>query len=57
MYLDSSDVEFLCGIEEVGFVESNLKFRLVRSIKIENCEIKVLIDIGVFVNVMDECIF
>ena len=47
----------LCGIEEVGAVESNPKPRPVRSIKIENCEVKVLTDTGATVNVMDECIF
>lgn len=29
----------------------------VRSIKVENCEVKVLIDTGASANVMDECIF
>lgn len=54
---DSSDAESLCGIEEVGAVESNTKPRPVRSIKIENHEVKVLIDTGASVNVMDECTF
>lgn len=54
---DSSDAESLCGIEEVGAVESKQNPRPVRSIKIENCEVKVLIDTGATVNVMDESIF
>ena len=54
---DSSDVESLCGIEEVGAVESKQNSRPVRSIKIENCEVQVLIDTGATVNVMDESIF
>ena len=57
VHSDSSDAESLCGIEEVGSVESNPKPRPVRSIKIENSEIKVLIDTGASVNVMDECTF
>ena len=53
---DSSDAESLCGIEEVGSVESNPKPRPVRNIKNENCEIKVLIDTGASVNVtMSNC--
>ena len=47
---DSSDAESLCGIEEVGAVESNQKPRPVRSVKIENDEIRVLIDSGSTVN-------
>ncbi|PFX21834.1 Anamorsin [Stylophora pistillata] len=54
---DSSDAESLCGIEEVKAVESNPKPRPVRRIKIENHEVKVLIDTGASVNVMDECTF
>ena len=46
IHSDSSDAESLCGIEEVGVVESK-----------QNCEVKVLIDTGASVNVMDECIF
>ena len=57
VHSDSSDAESLCGIEEVGTVEGNPKPRPVRRIKIENCEVKVLIDTGTSVNVMDECIF
>ncbi|PFX13584.1 Retrovirus-related Pol polyprotein [Stylophora pistillata] len=54
---DSSDAESLCGIEEVGAVESNTKPKPVRSIKIENHVVKGLIDTGASVNVMDECTF
>ena len=36
---------------------NNPQPRPVRSIKTENCEVKVLIDTGASVNVMDECIF
>ena len=57
VHSDSSDAESLCGIEEVGTVEGNPKPRPVRSIKIETCEVKVLIDTEASVNVMDECIF
>ena len=57
VHSDSSDAESLCAIKEVGTVEGNPKPRPVRSIKIENCEVKVLIDTGASLNVMGECIF
>ena len=57
MHSDSSDAKSLRGIKEVGVVKSKQKPRAVRSIIIENCEIKVLIDTGALVNVRDECIF
>ena len=57
VHSDSRDAEYLCGIEEVGVVESKPKPRPVRSIKTENCEVKVVIDTGASINVMDESIF
>ena len=39
---DSSDAESLCGIEEIGAVESNLRTRPIKSIKIETCVVNVL---------------
>lgn len=45
-----------CGVQEFGNVKCNSKSRPLWSIKVGKCEIKVLVDTGATVNVMDEVV-